>query len=217
MKTAEILPNQQIHPKLARPHGYQSWGHSHENSQIITGESARIMGIPGYRMQNSTNKNAYRLAIAFLSAIAESPGSPEPLYHGFQNVRKLNWNPGQVLTLPLMAASGDMDGSANYGIKTRQRGAATVFEFPIGTPMAGYAKWGNADAADFGYTWSEAIVAGKFVVRGITQGKRVYNWADMPEYTIVHLHQRELFDPTSGQWRRLASVTGSPLTVPQPQ
>ena len=186
MKINEIVSDD-IH-KPVRSAGYAKWGHSHSGSRAITGQAARLMGIPDYEINpHSGKKQDVNLATAFLTAIANSPGSLEPLYHGFQNRRQIKWQIGQVLRLPLTATSGEID-SASYGMRLDPKdneGPPTCFEFPVGTPMAGYAKWKRADAEEFGHNWGEAIVAGEFQVQGI-RTEHHYDWRKTP-FTVVTL------------------------------
>lgn len=190
-----------LHP-LARPRNWQAWGASHGDSFTVSGEAARLAGVEGYKYDVKPQEFHQRLATAFLTAIADSPGSSEPLYHGFQNRKHRTFHTGQIIELPLLAASGDLDSSAGYGITNHPEGPPVVFEFPAGTPMAGYSRWNKADAEDFGHTWAEALIAGRFRVVGQREQTR-YGWSDMPKITVVTLEPVAIFDPTSHQWRNV--------------
>lgn len=177
------------------------WGASHGNSYAMAGDAARIMGVDGYS-NDGQDKVFARWAKKFLTAISDSSGSNEPLYHGFADRKNRRWKDGDVIQLSLTATSGEMDGSASYGIRLDpkdQVGTPTVFEFPIGTKMAGYQKWKPNDAKDFGYTWGEAITAGKFRIVGTRIG-RVDNWRKTP-YVIVRLEPVAYFDPEKNDWK----------------
>ena len=187
------------HP-LVRPAAWQTWGASHGYSQSISGEAARLADIGGYRYGDNPDRSFQRLAKSFLKAIANSPGSSEPLYHGFQDRKRQTFHIGQIIDLPLVAASGDLDDSAGYGINRRpEDGPVVVFEFPTGTPMAGYKRWNKADAEDFGHIWAEAIIGGRFRVVGQREQHR-WDWSDQPKITVVTLEPVAIFDPSTRQW-----------------
>jgi|ERR1700733_5129876 len=190
--------------ELVRPKGYGIWGSSHSYSQAITGEAARKMNLQGYRMPPEPHKQMSGLAHSFLDAISKSKGSPEPLYHSFQNRRQQEWKIGAILDMPLTATSGDKD-NTGYGRRLDpkdQEGETTVLEFPAGTPFAGYSKWNKADAEDFGYKWGEAIVAGRFRISNVRQDQE-HTWRDIPGHTVVTLVPVAIFDPNTQEWRQL--------------
>jgi hypothetical protein len=201
MKISEVIQGAAKpgwHP-LARPHRYGAWGASHGNSTAISGEAARMTGSPGYTY-DQPNRIAHRLASAFLSAIHNSPGAPERLYHGFKNRTNRVYKPGEQIDLPLVAATGDIDTAASYATNNNpQDFPGVVFEFPAGTPMAGYSRWNKADAKDFGHVWSEALVGGRFRVVGLREQTQ-YGWHDRPVFTVVTLELVALFDPHARQW-----------------
>ena len=180
------------------------WGASHTGSSSITGHSAELMGIDGYR-DLDPNKQAQNLGNKFLDVIAEGQGAGEPLYHGFRNSKGIVWKPGDIMKLPLTATSGDFENSAGYGTSYSRdddyNKAATVFEFPPHTPIAGYSRWDRENTKDFGHTWSEAITAGEFKVTGTRVGHEG-GWKKLP-VTVVQLEPTALFDRASGQWRAL--------------
>src|SRR5258708_33342375 len=142
MKISEVIDQPQDNHALVRAPGYAAWGMNHDYSSRITGEAAKLMGVPDYRQAEITPQLS-KLTSAFLDAINNSSGSPETLYHGFQNRKGTQWKVGMELRLPLMAAGGTID-TASYGMRLNpadNEGPPTVFEFPRGTPMAGYNKW----------------------------------------------------------------------------
>jgi hypothetical protein len=177
------------------------WGNSHTGSSAITGWSSKEMGIPGYRdLEPSTEAKA--LGDKFLDAIANGRLSEEPLYHGFNDRKRIDWKVGDTVRLPLTATSGDADNSASFGISYSRddNSGATVFEFPRGTPMAGYARWDRNYTKDLGHTWQEAITAGGFKVtalRSMTES----GYKQLPVKVVV-LEPVELFDPATKQWRQ---------------
>ena len=199
------------HPRVSG-RNIGAWGASHGNSNKITGASASLMGMSGYRQveegdtiyHKTENKEAARLAKIFLKAIKDSPGAPEPRYHGFQNVKNTKWEKGKTIRIALTATDGDADSAAGYGIRLDpedNEGPPTLFEFPVGTKMAGYTKYNKADAKDFGYTWSEALVAGDFEIVKTKKAKQE-GWRQTP-YTIVTLKPKAVFDPETSSWEKV--------------
>lgn len=194
------------------------WGGSHSGSTAITGASAKIMGIEGYDDDDPDGKmySSPRLAKKMLQGVYDSKGSREALFHGFENTAKIDWKVGDTLTLPLLASTGSIDDCAGYGVRSfaeDQRGEATIFAFPKGTPMQGYQKWNKADAKDFGHVWSEAIVAGKFKVVGIGEyenfgwqmrniGPRKQDGAHVIS-KVVKLEPLEKFNPETKEWTKV--------------
>lgn len=199
MNLIDIFEDRHPFHTLTRPSRYGAWGSSHQNSRLITGDAARLAGVAGYDTM-STSKVGQRLAKSFLKAIFNSPGSPEPLYHGFKNRAGRQFRVGEVIDLPLAATSGSLDDSAGYGITNARDVEAVVFAFPKGTPMAGYAHWKKQDAKDFGHTWAEALVGGRFRVTGISQ-RTQYDWHDSPQITVVNMQPIAVFDPDTKQWK----------------
>ena len=196
MKLAEIAS------RLARPRYWQSWGFSHGNSSAISGEAARSMAgthdapdeLSHYQYEEPSPRRGRHLARAFLKAILDSPGTTEPLYHGFENRRGIQFRPGQTITIPLTSTAGSPD-TISYGIRQQPDGPAMLFAFPIGTKFAGYSRWKKEDQITFGYTWAEAIVGGRFQVVGI-ETKPI----DSDEYEQVNLQPVAYFDPDSRAW-----------------
>jgi hypothetical protein len=178
------------------------WGSSHHASYQIAGHSAMKMGATGYQEPHKDKVYA-RLSDKKLAAIFASSGAKEPLYHGFQNLKHIEWKIGEVLTIPLMATSGELQGSAGYGVRVDpadNKGPPTVFEFPKGTRMFGYGKWDVADAKDFGHLWMEAIVAGKFRIIGVRQVRYEGTWRKNVFLTVVRLEPVAYFDPDTDEW-----------------
>jgi hypothetical protein len=189
--------------KPVRFQGWTKWGASHSNSHQITGSSAKLMGISGYRPPND-EKLASNYAHRFLTAIKQSTGSDETLYHGFQNMAGTEYKIGKRIKLPLTATSGDIEDSAGYGIRLDpkdQEAEPTVYEFPTGTKFIGYSKWSKQDQEDFGHKWAEAIVAGEFEVSDIREGQESA-WRKRP-YKIVTLKPVSVFNPDSHSWDKV--------------
>lgn len=191
------------HHNLTRDDG--GWGASHGNSSTMTGEAAKQMGIPGYRDQEPSRRYVTQTT-RFLQAIADDDhGAQHVLYHSFENRRGRHYEIGDTIRIPLTAAAGDKGG---YGIRMDprdQEGEPTLYEFPIGTPMAGYSRWKKEDQISFGYIWSEAIVAGEFRVTKLRY-IRGEGWRK-PRTLVVSLECIQIFDPATSAWRQpLAGV-----------
>lgn len=188
-----------VHPVI-RDKGL--WGYSHSNSKLITGHAAKKMGIPDYKL-HEPDDGADRNAHNKLAHVLRSPGSKEPLYHGFQNRAQRIWHEGEIVSLSLTALSGDMQGSGGYGMRIDPKdniGPGTVFEFPKGTRIVGYAKRKPEDAAEFGYVWSEAITAGKFKIVSVRQVPYENTWRRDVYLTVVRLEPVSYFDPDTETW-----------------
>ena len=199
------------------------WGGSHYGSQVITGESAKLMGIEGYRDLDAT-KEAKNVALRMVQAIAEdATGSEEELFHSFENTQATIFTPGDTMKLPLMATAGTPH--TIYATRSEwesQTGAPTVFVFPVGTPMVGYSTPTLRDAKEldlktiqdvhkeFGRIWDEAIVAGKFRVTKVEtkyfgsqhRMKRMEEGDPIPQLygQVVHLEPLETYNPVTKQW-----------------
>ena len=201
--------------------GLYNWGASHGESFTITGFSARQMGISGYRLpgwmknidkdpalekrMSSAIKEYEKDSTKLLTAINEDKvGSEEVLYHGFQNIGKVEWEVGDSVTIPLTATSGDKQHAFGYGVKYEdvyQEGAQTAFEFEKGISIVGYSHNNKADQKELGYLWNEAITAGKFQITGIrTEKERGWKQKDV---TVVSLKPIEKFNPVSKEWESI--------------
>ncbi|MEO6566211.1 MAG: hypothetical protein ABIO63_09265 [Casimicrobiaceae bacterium] len=196
------------------------WGNSHSQSSYISGESAETMGIEGYKVEEDErlagNRKIYkRVSNKFLQAISDDEvGSEEMLYHGFQNTRNIDFQPGDTFKIPLTAISGGMDSSMSYGLRLdrkNQAGEPTVFVFPHGTSIASYSKWNNEDAKDFGYKYSEALVAGEFRVLKSSRiemympqhdSRPGESWHRNTIFNVVELEPISVFDMTTKTWRK---------------
>ena len=183
------------------PGGEVGWGASHGWSRGITGDAAEFMGIPGYTKGLESNEDWMDHASKdFLGRIAaDKEGSPEPLYHAFQNVLGTEWRVGDTMRLPIMASSGGSpDEVWMYGARldpADQEGKTTIFEFPAGTPMAGYSAWDEEATEEFGYRWAEALTAGGFEVTGVREHVHLGRIG-----TVVTLGQSEVFDARTESW-----------------
>ena len=192
------------HPMIKGSQIY-AWGASHSGSSAITGSSASMMGVDGYRSEDDDEYHD-KLATQFLQAVYDSPGSSETLYHGFEDKVGIDWKTGDTLSLPLMASSGNFDTSASYGVRDeKQTTMPTVLVFPKGTRMGGYARGSktNPDGTvfDFGYCWDEAVVAGTFEVGRITESTGSAWWN--PKVRVIELIPRGVFNPKTEKMEKL--------------
>lgn len=191
------------------------WGNSHYQSKMITGEAANIMGIEGYERADPYQKVYQTDAERFLKAISDDEiGAEEMLHHGFQNTRNITFKPGDTFRIPLTASSGSLDDAAGYGLRldrADQKGRCTVFVFPKGTAMAAYGKWNNEDAAEFGYKYTEAIVAGEFRIMSTNLIEMNFpqhdrrpgeTWQPTSMVEVVELEPVSVFDMDTRMWRK---------------
>lgn len=182
------------------------WGSSHSASRTITSTAAMMSGVDGYE-ERFGNELSERSALIFLTAIYNSPGSKEPLYHGFNNRKDVKFNAGDVFKVPLLATTGDPDHAAGYGVNyvpaTDGYSIPTVIEFPIGTKIAPYSRNSPADTREFGYQMNEAIVSGEFRVVGVRQSEgeeQVYISGRRTTYPIVRVEPVSTFNPQTRAW-----------------
>lgn len=148
------------------------WGESNEGSQGITGESAKILGLEGYRPGSEQDA---RIARAFLNEIASGRTvATRPLYsgHNMSDERLAQFSRGSIVVLPLTATSVDEEEAGEFTTGepgTGQNGNEVLISFPVGTPMINYGALGGAGADTL-----ERIVAGAFRVEGRTTTKDPY-------------------------------------------
>lgn len=191
--------------------GAGEWGNSHSQSFEITGLAAERMGIGGYKVFGDSPRRYSNTAERMLTSInGDRAGSEEKLYHSFENTRHIQWKVGDEFRLPLTATAGE---PRSYGLRSDvsdQKGKPTLFVFPSGTQMVGYAKWNKSDAKNFGHVWQEAIVAGGFRIKQIKRAVDPYAWqhdrsrgtAHAPEWDVVYVEQTSTFNPRTGRWTK---------------
>ena len=197
-KDPDLPARPELEHKTIRAGG--EWGYSHSNSHVITGSSAELMGLDGWKTYEGTSPTQ---AKNFLHAIhADVVGAEEVLYHGFADRNATDWQVGDTFGLPLTATSGDRDHSIGYGhrldVKDEVGTTPTVFVFPKGTPIAAY----SIDRShEFGYYYNEAITAGKFRV---VEVDRDYindgSWGKSKTVRVL-LEPVATFDPDSKSWK----------------
>lgn len=123
------------------------WGSSHEWSSAITGASAEILAVPGYRVPD--DPNAFAAARALLEALQNSPRSRKKLWHGrpLERIPRLE----EHVSLPLTATTTWKSEALRL---SAQGDTQAIFTFPAGTRALRYSDL-------------EWIVAGRFVVRKV--------------------------------------------------
>ncbi len=189
-------------------HHWEEWGAACENSMLITGQSALLMGISGYRQDVKTPKwdgvkktdmmtASKKLATDLLSVINQSRGIDQALYHGESGDRFASLKVGQSISLPLTASTTEKSFADNVSVRRTggESGESVILKFSPGTPMVGYQS--NRDMEEINFPkakegdWPEAIVAGKFKVSDIQRsgGKR-----------IITLEPRQVFNPKKSNW-----------------
>jgi hypothetical protein len=194
--------------------GNDKWGSSHTASQQIRTESAKLMGLKGWK-QIETEAGDARIARKYLEAIKDSEGSEEALYSGFANDKGIEWTPGKRLHLPLVATAGSGDEDASGWGMRGKGGEPTVMEFPKGTKIAGYSNERSFWIKEYGgraayekalqegdldpTIWSEALTAGEFEVVGTRKG---FNSIYKTPYTVVTVKPVSYFDPDTGEWTK---------------
>lgn len=208
---APYTPPDTSRHKIVRDGGL--WGYSHRNSSAMSAYAAGLMGIgPG---DDALGAPAKRAVERFLSAIAESPGSEEMLFHGFQNTRGTHYKVGDTVRLPLTATAGSRE-VASYATRldrADQTHAPMLLEFPKGTPMVAYGKWSGEERREFRHVYSEALVAGEFRVVS-TRQERLYQpqhdsrpgtkgHHSTTLYRVVRLAPLRVFDPATKTWRKV--------------
>lgn len=137
--------------EVLRPSGRNSylWGSSNEWSSRITGESARILGVSGYRPSDSPA--AADLARDFLRRIRRSRPTRSSLFSGHADVPGLV--KGARVTLPLTACSPSSDTARQYA----EGDSPVLLRFAPGTLA-------------MVYTDEESITAGTFTVVSVKRG-----------------------------------------------
>jgi hypothetical protein len=185
----------------------------------MTNISAVSMGLESWpKPQYEPDPRVTRVVEKWLREIyADTVGSEEVLYHGFQNKRGVVFTVGDTVRLPLQAASGDLESSASYGIRSDagdQQGEPTVLRFPRGTRMVAYGKWRTkADAEEFQHVYLEAIVAGAFRVARVEHHLVRHGQHDRANDTyepyqrvrVVTLEPTGVFNPDTKQWESLSA------------
>jgi hypothetical protein len=139
----------------------EKWG---ENSQNITGASAKLLGLKGFRFDGSSEDE--KIASNYLSQIKESGGG-DVLWsgHNMTDEQLSQYQEGKTVVLPLTATTSDKSTANTYtvggtnGAKTG--GNEVLMRFTENSPR-------------MDYTDIEKITAGNFEVKSIETAKDDY-------------------------------------------
>lgn len=195
-----------------------SWGVSHGMSYAITGESAALMGIHGYRRSHETDDDDLlvdsfsgydtshhhhqSVATRFLRTIYEgSQPSDVRRFHGTNGKQWADVQPGQTVDLPLTATGRDR-GTVGYGQdRSGERDGpdappAFLIVFPKGTASAGISHQWDENGDYKLPSWDEAVVAGRFRVKS----RRKIDTPGLGWYTRIEVEPVEVYDPVRRRW-----------------
>lgn len=236
MRPGEIVPGRSTprgRPALARPgrprnaqrglprvgegESRGSWGASHGLSYSITGESAALMGISGFRRtSDDTDEHLFdyfsgydtaqhrqqSIAHRFLRTIYEgTQPSDVRRFHGTAGQQWADVKPGDTVDLPLTATARDR-GTVTYGMdRSGERDGPDapppyLIVFPKGTASAGISHEWDENGDYRLPTWDEAVVAGRFRVKA----RHDVRTPGIGYYTRIELEPVEVFDPVRRRW-----------------
>lgn len=124
--------------KSDAPVNEDRWGESHSGSSAITGESAYLLGIPGFRRGTEADTE---IARQYLTRVGHGR-TPRMLYSGHSTTPDLV--EGQVVRLPLTALTEDESFARSFASGP----SATVYRFERGIPGFKYSdlEWLTAGA-----------------------------------------------------------------------
>lgn len=191
----------QVAARKNRGHiGGATWGASHGGSFRMTGASADVMGIPGYRSFPDEFDEPYIRANAtnLLRKIRDAEPRKKSLWHeeAMPVARFVGLRPGATIQLPLTAAGLTKEDASGYGtIRPGDDDGSKVrvmIEFAPGTKA-------------YRYQAGEQITAGAFRVTDIRddEADRLFDyekqdWVGQPIKRVV-LKQVGVFDPDSAK------------------
>jgi lambda family phage portal protein len=191
--------------------GSAIWGSSKTNSFEMSGYSAKLMGVEGFKYKEEWNspKALKSDTVKILDAINNDKiGSEESTFHGFQNTQNKQFKVGENIKLPLTATASDIESAEGYGIerlRQNQKGRPTIYEFPKGTKIAPYSvNKTKEDIESFG-VYGEAITSGEFKIDNIKK-RTIQKWyEDSQKYEpleidIITLKQSKTFNPQTSSW-----------------
>ena len=203
-------------PRVGEGLARGSWGISHGMSYAITGESAALMGIPGYRRLRDDDDDVLvdffsgydtghhqqqAVATRFLRTIFEgTQPSDVRRFHGTAGRQWADVRPGQTVDLPLTATARSRD-TVTYALRDQDRDNPTdpqyLIVFPKGTATAGISHEWDENGDYRLPSWDEAVVAGRFRVKS----RRVVDTpGSFGEYTRIELEPAEVYDPVRRRW-----------------
>lgn len=179
-------------------YGGAAWGYSRGGSSHITGNSAKYMGLSGYRVVDTGDQEfdslSRRSALGMLKAIHAAKPRNRPLFHGevASDDRISSFQKGVKVSLPLTATSNSEIMPEGYARKSiGQVGHQLMIEFEPGVKSLKYQS-------------GEWITAGDFEVVDVRKyDKDFTNSFDYQEqrradYPVTHVILRQIgtFDPT---------------------
>lgn len=202
-------------PRVSDQLARGSWGVSHGMSYAITGESAALMGIRGFRRAgfddtleewdagySAGTLEHQAIATRFLRTIYEgSQPSPVRRFHGTAGPQWADVRPGQTIDLPLTATAPNR-GTVTYGMDhSGERDGpdappAYLIVFPKGVATAGISHEWDENGDYRLPTWNEAVVAGRFRVKA----RHDVRTPGIGYYTRIELEPTEVYDPTRRRW-----------------
>jgi hypothetical protein len=146
------------------------WGSSNEASSAITGESARLLGLDGYRRGRGARDAA--TAARFLNR-AWGERTTRVLYsgHAFSAARFHALKAGSEISLPLTATSPDKDFARSFA--DGRAAVPVLFRVSKGAP-------------GFRYSEAEWIIAGTFRVTSLKRTRDPFWKTDLWVATLVH-------------------------------
>jgi len=141
------------------------WGRSHDCSRAISGESARLLGLPNYQPARATGCAHESIARDFLSFVASSRPQTSPRYSGHALPREQAdaLVPGSTIRLPLTSMTESIYVASHLGGRPRRGEVGVVYRFEPGTKAFKFSA-GSGLPPGFGPPKAEWITAGDFVV-----------------------------------------------------
>ncbi len=142
------------------------WGKSHDCSRAVTGESARLLGLPNYRRSRAAGCAHAVIARDFLSFVAASRHQTAPRYsgHAIQHERvDALCSVGARIRLPLTSTTESISAASKFSGRTAAGTTGVVYKFEPGTKAFKFSAGSGLPAA-FGGPAPEWITAGDFVV-----------------------------------------------------
>ncbi len=178
------------------------WGASHSGSFALSGASAQLMGIKGYKTFDEDHsvsvQNAF-VAAHFLREIHDGKTTGGRRFHGTSGKQWDKVKPGDTVDLPLTATADWSTSALGYGATNRDQGDGKLgylVVFPDGTPGAGVSESEDINTSEvIPGKWDEMIVAGKFRVKSRTPVSNSEG-----QYTRIEVEPTALFNVDKQEW-----------------
>lgn len=187
-----------------------AWGSTYEHSMTITGQAAKLMGIPGYKEQidsvsyGQDEQGNYTVphvtpgpkpehftdeARTILTEIHNARPVGRSLYSGVRSgtERFLDLKPGDTVKLPTTATSYDRDLAHQSGVDTTKHADGVVLKFE-----------GSTRAVRYMHNVREFITAGEFRVKSIRERGGMRGRGEHHTIKEITLVQTGTFDPATG-------------------